>query len=65
MYKGDPRFWRALDNTHDPKTIKMIQEAIKDQVTNLDLDGLEGEHNKHLDIGKGKMEFPIKSKIVE
>lgn len=34
IIKGEARFWKALDETVDPKSIKEVQEHLQDEQPN-------------------------------
>jgi hypothetical protein len=41
VFRGDPNFWQALDNSFSSENIKKVQAAIKDRITNVDSKELE------------------------
>jgi len=64
VFKGNPNFWTALDNSFSPENIKLVQSSIKDRVNNLDEKALSLTHNKEYYHGEGKISYPIQSTFV-
>jgi len=46
VFKGDPNFWTALDNSFSPENIQKTQLALHDRVTRTDIKELEQRHNE-------------------
>lgn len=44
IFRGDPNFWQALDNSFSPENIAQTQSAIGDRATTIDTTALALTH---------------------
>ena len=62
VFKGDPKFWDALDNSFSPEHINSIQTHIGDEQA-LPISDLALKTNTVNYHGGSRIEYPIRSEL--